>query len=42
MTIVLDESSLTIEQLAAIARDPRVRVELDPATSEPVAREGRF
>ena len=37
MTVVLDGSSLTIEQLVAIARD-RARVELDPATEERVAR----
>lgn len=37
-TIVLDGSSLTIEQLARIARDPSVRVEVDPATDERVAR----
>ena len=38
MTIVLDGNSLTIEQLARIARDPSVRVECDPATHERVAR----
>jgi histidine ammonia-lyase len=36
--IVLDGNSLTIEQLAQIARDPNVRVERDPATHERVAR----
>ena len=38
MTIVLDGDSLTIEQLARIARAPDVRVECDPATHERVAR----
>src|SRR5215212_8452083 len=36
--IILDGSSLTIEQLVRIARDPRVRVERDPATDERVAK----
>jgi histidine ammonia-lyase len=38
MTIVLDGESLTIEQLAVIARDPSVRVDVDPKTDERVAR----
>lgn len=37
-TIVLDGTSLTIEQLAQIARDANVRVERDPATHARVAR----
>ncbi|HYR28705.1 MAG TPA: histidine ammonia-lyase, partial [Thermoanaerobaculia bacterium] len=37
MTVTLDGSSLTIEQLAAIARDG-AQVELDPSTNEAVAR----
>jgi histidine ammonia-lyase len=37
-TILLDGQSLTIEQLARIARDPSVRVACDPATYERVAR----
>jgi len=37
-TIVLDGDSLTIEQLALIARDPSVTVERDPATEPLVAR----
>jgi histidine ammonia-lyase len=36
-TIRLDGSSLTIEQLARIARDPAVRVERHPSTNERVA-----
>lgn len=36
-TIRLDGSSLTIEQLARIARDPSVHVERDPSTNERVA-----
>lgn len=36
-TILLDGDSLTIEQLARVARDPSVRVERDPATNERVA-----
>lgn len=39
--ITLDGNSLTIEQLAAIARDGE-RVELDPSTSEAVARSERL
>jgi histidine ammonia-lyase len=35
--ITLDGSSLTIEQLVRIARDPSVRVERDPATNAAVA-----
>jgi len=38
MTIVLDGESLSIEELARIARDPSVRVEIDPATNERVAK----
>jgi histidine ammonia-lyase len=38
MTIVLDGESLSIEELARIARDPGVRVERDPATDEKVAK----
>ncbi|HKS22703.1 MAG TPA: histidine ammonia-lyase [Thermoanaerobaculia bacterium] len=38
MTIVLDGESLSIEELARIARDPSVRVERDPATDENVAK----
>src|SRR5437016_84394 len=38
MTIVLDGDSLSIEELARIARDPSVRVECDPATDERVAK----
>jgi len=38
MTIVLDGQSLSVEELARIARDPSVRVERDPATDERVAR----
>src|SRR6266542_4064310 len=34
MTIVLDGDSLSIEELARIARDPSVRVERDPAPTE--------
>ncbi len=37
-TILLDGDSLTIEQLAQIARDGSVRVERDPASNERVAR----
>ncbi|HEX2831718.1 MAG TPA: histidine ammonia-lyase [Thermoanaerobaculia bacterium] len=37
-TIVLDGNSLTIEQLAQIARDANVRVARDPATHARVAR----
>jgi len=37
-TVVLDGSSLTIEQLVQIAREPGVHVERDPATNELVAR----
>jgi histidine ammonia-lyase len=37
-TITLDGSSLTIEQLVAIARDPSVFVERDPSTEAVVAR----
>jgi histidine ammonia-lyase len=37
-TITLDGSSLTIEQLVAIARDPSVFVERDPSTETRVAR----
>jgi histidine ammonia-lyase len=37
-TILLDGDSLTIEQLALVARDPSVRVARDPATHERVAR----
>ncbi|HET7712215.1 MAG TPA: histidine ammonia-lyase [Thermoanaerobaculia bacterium] len=37
-SITLDGDSLTIEQLAAIARDPSIRVERDPSTDERVAR----
>jgi histidine ammonia-lyase len=37
-TIVLDGDSLTIEQLAQIARDPATRVSRDPATHERVAK----
>ncbi|HXG59260.1 MAG TPA: histidine ammonia-lyase [Thermoanaerobaculia bacterium] len=36
--VVLDGSSLTIEQLVRIARDPSVRVERDPKSDERVAR----
>ena len=36
--VVLDGESLTIEQLARIARDPAVSVDVDPATGERVAR----
>lgn len=35
--IVLDGHSLTIEQLAEIARDPNVKVSRDPATDERIA-----
>src|SRR5437016_613260 len=38
MTIVLDGDSLSIEELARIARDPSVRVDCDPATDERVAK----
>jgi histidine ammonia-lyase len=38
MKIALDGHSLTIEQLARIARDPAVEVERDPSTTERVAR----
>jgi histidine ammonia-lyase len=38
MTITLDGESLTIEQLVEIARDPSVRVDVDPKTDERVAR----
>jgi len=38
MTIVLDGESLSIEELARIARDPSVRVDVDPATDERVAK----
>jgi histidine ammonia-lyase len=38
MSIVLDGESLTIEQLAQIARDPHVRVSRDPKTGERVAK----
>jgi histidine ammonia-lyase len=38
MTIVLDGESLSIEELARIARDPSVRVERDPATDARVAK----
>jgi histidine ammonia-lyase len=38
MTVVLDGDSLSIEELARIARDPGVRVERDPATDEKVAK----
>jgi histidine ammonia-lyase len=37
VTVILDGNSLTIEQLAAIARDG-ARVELDPSTNDAVAR----
>jgi histidine ammonia-lyase len=37
MNVVLDGASLTIEQLASIARDPSVTVEIDP-TTEPAVR----
>jgi histidine ammonia-lyase len=36
--ITLDGHSLTIEQLAQIARDPTIRVRRDPATDERVAK----
>jgi histidine ammonia-lyase len=36
--MILDGESLTIEQLAEIARDPSVRVDFDPKTDERVAR----
>jgi len=36
--ITLDGRSLTIEQLAQIARDPSIHVERDPSTNERVAR----
>src|SRR5438874_13774869 len=36
--ITLDGESLTIEQLVLIARDPSVRVDVDPKTDERVAR----
>jgi histidine ammonia-lyase len=38
MTILLDGTSLSIEELARIARDPSVRVERDPATDARVAK----
>ena len=38
MTIVLDGESLSIEELARIARDPSVRVDVDPSTGEKVAK----
>src|SRR4029077_2443940 len=38
MTILLDGDSLSIEELARIARDPSVRVECDPATDARVAK----
>lgn len=38
MKITLDGRSLTIEQLAQIARDPSIEVERDPGTDERVAR----
>jgi histidine ammonia-lyase len=37
MTIVLDGSSLNVEQLVRIARDPHTRVERDPSTDAAVA-----
>jgi histidine ammonia-lyase len=37
-TITLDGSSLTIEQLVAIARDPSIFVERHPSTEAIVAR----
>jgi histidine ammonia-lyase len=37
-TVTLDGTSLTIEQLALVARNANVRVERDPATDELVAR----
>src|ERR1051325_588972 len=38
MTIVLDGESLSIEELARIARDPTVCVDVDPSTGEKVAK----
>ena len=38
MNVVLDGASLTIEQLAAIARDPSVAVDIDPKTEPAVRR----
>ena len=41
-SVVLDGASLTIEQLARIARDPDVHVERDPSTNERVERAGKL
>ncbi|MBV8520216.1 MAG: histidine ammonia-lyase [Acidobacteria bacterium] len=38
MNVVLDGASLTIEQLASIARDPSVTVDIDPKTEPAVRR----